>query len=289
MKPDPVKAPDFVNPADGYEMMLIPAGKAIFGSADDDPDAQDDEKPQFEAELPDYYLGLYCVTIVQYAAFLNAVDASLKECDRWIHGRHPRSRIIHVAPEYKVNGERWNEYPAGHVTWDGAHAYCEWAGLRLPTELECEKGARGPRGLLFPWGDEWEERRCRHKGNAPRFRTPHPSHYADPYEYELYAREQEAFQETCHVSDYPQGASAWGLYNMSGNVNEWCSDWYESDAYGRYANGDLTPPSTGSHRATRGGCFRFRSIDCRTTSRFAQWPSPHHLEGDIGFRCARGL
>ena len=62
----------FTNPKDGYEMALIPAGKAIFGSRDDDADADYSEKPQFEAELPGFYLGIYCVTNAQYLQFVEA-------------------------------------------------------------------------------------------------------------------------------------------------------------------------------------------------------------------------
>jgi len=144
--PTPVKAPDFINPTDGYEMVLIPRGKATFGSTRGDLDAFEDEKPQFEAALPDYHLGLYCVTNRQYVAFLNAVQPANADLERWIAVGEP-SHVLVSDSIYAVDDEdRYGDHPVVSMSWFGAQAYCDWAGLRLPTELEWERAPGAPRG-----------------------------------------------------------------------------------------------------------------------------------------------
>jgi formylglycine-generating enzyme required for sulfatase activity len=251
------------HPADGNEMILIPAGKSLIGSAADDPDAEDRERPQFEVELPDYYIGLACVTNEQYAVFLSSLRPSSSDLEEWIL-LDSDCHVVSRDGAYEVDdAEQWALHPVVQASWYGAVAYCAWAGLRLPTELEWEKAARGPQGFRYPWGDEWDGERCRHSGG-------------------------EDSEGTCEVWDYPHGVSGYGLYNPGGNVWEWCSDWYDEKVYARYARGDLTPPATGDDRVVRGGSWYYGLTTLfRAAYRSSSFPANRYFS--LGFRCVRGL
>jgi formylglycine-generating enzyme required for sulfatase activity len=239
------------NPIDGYEMVLVPAGKALVGD------------PPFEVNLPDYYLGLYCVTNVQYAAFLSAAQPSDGDLEKWVL-LDSDCHVVRSDSGYGVDDEEgYGDHPVVQVSWYGAEAYCEWAGLRLPSELEWEKGARGTEGEVYPWGNEWKAEYCRHAGNR-------------------------GSERTCRVWEYPDGVSVWGCYNMSGNVWEWCADCYDAGVYKSYATGDLTPPSTGSSRVVRGGSWR-SDFPWFFRAAYRIYNGPSNRYGYPGFRCARGL
>jgi formylglycine-generating enzyme required for sulfatase activity len=247
------------NEIDGTELVLIPEGElsagggGVFG---------DDGRGQFIVSLHAYYLARYPVTNAQYALFLTKRNPNLKELKEWIGLDNKWCFIRKSAIGYEVFGGK-NEHPVVNISWYGADAYCKWAGLRLPTELEWEKGARGVDGRVYPWGNDWDESMCRNSEN-----------HGD--------------ETTCSVISYPNGISPWGLFQMVGNVQERCADCYDPSAYDRYRKGDFTTPK-GSTRVARGGSWYDGDLlTCRAA--FRTHDSDPSLPANLcGFRCAKSL
>ena len=256
-------------------MRLVPAGEFIMGSTPEQIEAARgmdiygheftllDELPQFRAFLPDFYLSERAITNDQFARFLSETRPLLPDELRHLapvleHVRVPKSKtgLYSVAPGFE-------QHPVIHVSWFGAEAYCRWAGLRLPTEVEWEKAARGTDGRLYPWGNQWHDDFLRWAGDKRR-----------PYD------------SPAPVDACPEGCSPYGIFQMAGNVDEWCADWYQWDVYRRYATGDLRLPTAGERRVVRGGnCVAAKKILFRCAHRRGNDPAIVNVLY-TGIRCA---
>ena len=235
------------NPQDGSVLTLIPAGTFLAGGSE----YHEGHTKPFVAHLDAYYLGITPVTNRQYKLFLDATGREPpggEELDAEVWGE----------PEFP---EQWASHPVVNVTWYDAIAYCRWANVRLPTELEWEKGARGIDGRLFPWGSHWDRNLC--QNDVTR-----------------------GLDTTCGVWSHPEGTSVWGCYQMAGNVWEWCTDWFSPGAYKRYAHGDLSPPSSGRARATRGSSW-FNEVDNNFHCAYRFSLEPDDRGSHYGFRVAK--
>jgi len=166
----------------GIEMVTIPAGEFLYG--------EDNQK----VYLSEYCLARTPVTNLQYRGFVEATGH--RKPYHWSGGQIPL---------------RKGDHPVVHVSWRDAEAFCQWAGCRLPTELEWEKGARGADGSKYPWGNGWQGGHCN--------------------------TIETGIGDTTSVTRYPDSASPYGLLDMAGNVYEWCDDWYDGDRKGKMLRG----------------------------------------------------
>lgn len=235
--------PIIENEKDGTLLALIPEGNFQAGHE------------KFRVRLPACYLALHPVTNAQYRQFVRET------------GHRPPDQTWADHPVWKRKSfpAKMANHPVVCVNWHDVQAYCQWAGLRLPTELEWEKGARGTDGRLFPWGNEWQGDRCNRR---TRWQG-----------------------EACEVWNYPEGQSPWGLYQMGGNISEWCEDWYRNNTYAHDSSGNVTlaGPSTGSSHVVRGARRIEHECDFKvvTECEHRDADPPERGDGFNGFRCAR--
>lgn len=219
-------------------MILIPAGPFIFGSDNSVPD----ESPAQSIDLPAFEIDQYEVTNDNFAQF---VAATGYETHAEKSGQN----------SWRVYAAGKGDHPVVKVTWDDALAFCNWAGKRLPTEMEWEKAARGTDGRLYPWGNTFDPSLAKVKGTGPRGITA--------------------------VGSFPDGVSPYGVADMSGNVWEWTASWFQA-----YPGNTSGSENYGEQfRVTRGGAWFEVAAQVTTFNRNAT--KPIGSNDDLGFRCAR--
>ena len=239
-------------------MLQIPAGKFWMGRTQSMwrdaigtvPRAKNDDRPANHIYLDAFYMDKYEVTNTDYARFLQATGA--KAPWHWPQGKVP-------------GGE--DKQAVSNVNWLEATAYCKWAGKRLPTEAEWEKASRG--GLdrkPFSWGDADGE-----GGDDP------------------YARQ--SVDVAALNKDKPMAVGSfapngYGLYDMTGNVDEWINDWYDLNYYAFMPKRNPQGPETGLYRSVRGGGWADGKGE-RTTTFYRNFSDPELRSYTIGFRCAK--
>jgi len=203
-----------------------------------------DEKPEQEIYLDAFYVDKYEVTVKAYNIFRRNA-AYVKPSFPFLQG----DEKVLETPTFPVVG----------VSWYDSVNYCKWAGKRLLTEAEWEKASRGTHGLKFPWSNKFLEKRANLSGKADGFEFMAP------------------------VGSFPMGRSVYGVYDMSGNVSEWVLDIYDQFYYQSAPMMNPTGPEEGKNRVYRGGSWDSRSVDIRTSKRFAA--TEGRKDAVLGFRC----
>jgi formylglycine-generating enzyme len=275
-------------------MAALPGGEFLMGTDGSYGYPADGEGPVHSVTLSPFRIAPHAVTNSEFAGFVEATG-HVTEAERYgwsfvfgglLPDEFPPTRGVANAPWWRqVHGSCWlhpegpqsgldgrDDHPVVHVSWNDAQAYCAWSGTRLPTEAEWEYAARGGlAGERYPWGAELEPG-GEHRMNVFQGRFPVENSCADGY------------AGTAPVDAFEP--NAYGLHNMTGNVWEWCADWYETDHYAAPGAGADPPgPSAGTHRVMRGGSYLCHASYCnryRVDSRSAN--EPDSSTGNLGFR-----
>jgi formylglycine-generating enzyme required for sulfatase activity/serine/threonine protein kinase len=202
----------------------------------------EDETPVHKVDVPPFYMDKTEVTNAEYAKFVEATNHTPPRGAAW--------NGLRVRPGFE-------DHPVTNVNYEDAEAYAKWAGKRLPTENEWEKAARGADDRLYPWGKEFDPKRCNVSASGGETTAP--------------------------VGRYPDGATVFGCLDMTGNVWEWTSGPYT--AYPGNTTGKGFDPAK---RVCRGGSWKEKEPSgVMATTRLAQTTDTRVAE--IGFRCAKDV
>ncbi len=272
----------------------LPGGAFAMGDPFGEGYPNDGEQPVHDVHVDAFSIAVTAVTNAQFAAFVDATGY-VTDAERF-----GSSAVFHLAVQARdedivgritgvdwwieVQGADWAHpygrrslwrelprHPVVHISWFDASAFCAWAGARLPTEAEWEYAARGGHvGQRFPWGDELTpdgEHRC----NIWQGVFPEENTLADGYLTTAPVR-------TFEPNDF-------GIYQTSGNVWEWCADWFATDYYSKSRHQNPPGPDHGTRRVMRGGSYLCHDSYChryRVAARSSN--TPESSSGNLGFR-----
>jgi sulfatase modifying factor 1 len=297
------------------DMKYIPDGGFEMGDHFD-PEGYDDELPVHAVLVDAFFMSKYEITNQQYCDYLNsAYPAQLKVvsgvvyaasddpcdypyCDTTTSSSY--SRITWNGSSFGVVSDK-EDHPMVQVSWYGSVAYCNWRsseggyeacynlstwvcdftkkGYRLATEAEWEYAARGGNHspyYRYPWGDSIDGSKANYWESG------------DPYETGDYPwTTPVGYYDGSQIPAGSDMANGYGLYDMAGNVWEWCNDWYASDYYDTSPFDNPTGPVSGSSRVLRGGGWSHNANRCRVASRY--YYDPDDRGSGLGFRIVLDL
>ncbi|MGO4500785.1 formylglycine-generating enzyme family protein [Paenibacillus sp. 2RAB27] len=278
------------------DMIYLPGGEFLMGTDDREGFPSDGEGPVRAVTIDPFYIDSYTVTNSEFKKFVEATGY-VTEAEKfgWSYVFHlfvsgtgvniigsPRQTPWWLgvesaswrAPEGPGSGiEERLDHPVIHISWNDAEAYCRWAGKRLPTEAEWEFAARG--GLVqkrYPWGDEIKPG-GKHMCNIWQGKFPEKNNASD------------GFAGTAPVKSFE--ANGFGLYQVAGNVWEWCADWFSTNFHVNAPRVNPSGPPKGTGRVMRGGSYLCHRSYCNRYRVGARSKNtPDSSTGNIGFRCA---
>ena len=281
------------------DMTALDGGKFLMGTETDWGFPADGEGPVREIHVDPFYIDTFPVTVEAFARFVEATGyATEAERFGWsfvFHSQIPQGAYDKLVDDTvaghewwcKVAGACWArpegpdssiarrmDHPVTHVSHVDAAAYCAWAGKRLPTEAEWEYAARGGREQnAYPWGNELEPG-GKHLCNVWQGRFPTEDSGADGY------------KGSCPVDAFPP--NGYGVYSITGNVWEWCADWFHPAYHAAASRANPTGPPSGSAKVMKGGSFLCHASYCnryRVAARTSN--TPDSATANLGFRCVR--
>lgn len=241
------------------KLIFVQGGVLVMGS----PSGDEDEKPMHVVFLKSFYIGRYEITNAQYAKFLNYYKS-----DKVKSGRFSGKKMIY---EHELgivkNGNKWfsqpgyEKHPVVNITWYGANEFCQYLGCRLPTEAEWEYAARGGKNT----------KKYRYSGSNK------------PYEVAWYY--QNSGKKTHPIAK--KRPNELNIYDLSGNVWEWCSDIYDKDYYKKSPKYYPKGPKQGLYRVARGGSYISSLSNLRNTDRVRALPDDK--SSAFGFRIVKSI
>lgn len=263
------------------EMVMVPAGEFLMGNPDDGL-SYDDEQPQRKVYVGSFLIDRYEVTNALYQQFVNATGHAAPS--------HQKPELSLWHDKTPLPGSE--QHPVVNVSWEDAVAYCRWQDKRLPTEAEWEKAARGLDGRRYPWGNEWDLTQA----NSASYWAGRTIEFKDGKEWKAFwvtgdgaqiSHERGLNGEvlTMPVGSFPDGASPYGLFDMTGNASEWVQDWYEPYSYLNAPLSDPQGPNGQLLKVVRGGSWLKPARNLRTSDRDYGYPTDR--ASGIGFRCAK--
>ena len=213
--------------------VLVPAGSFLMG------DSRDKKRVAHKVHLDKFWIDKYEVTNAEYKEFLNDTG--------------------HTEPKYWED-PRYNDdpQPVVGVTFEDAKSYCTWTNMRLPSEAEWEKAARGGQSRLYPWGDRPEAA--------------------------LSNTSESKKNRALGSGGFPNDVSPYGVHEMAGNVLEWCLDFYDKNYYKVSPSRNPVGPTDGNKRVARGGAWMFDLVEMSKRRAL----KPETALPYLGFRCAKG-
>ncbi len=241
-----------VSPVDGMTMVYVPEGEFTMGENDTDACGDPSVCPEHEVYLDAFWIDQTEVTNAQFVDFLNE-EGNQREGATFFDDGFIYNHIEQIDGEWKID-RGYDDHPVIDVTWDGAKAYCEWVGRRLPTEAEWEKAARGTEGWMYPWGNEFI------------------NFYSD-------------YIETAPVGSYPGTSSPYGALNMVGNVSEWVYDRWDVYPGGDPEASDRFGES--EYHVVRGSYSGPGFSEDGALASLRNGNHSYNVDRGIGFRCAQ--
>lgn len=296
-------APLVITNSIGIKLMRIPAGEFMMGGQESaaqlvaafpahhrKPEFFNDEYPRHRVRITKpFYLGAREVTVGQFGRFVGEsgykTEAEIDGAGGW--GYNPATGVCEgrrLRYNWRSPGfPQTAEHPVLDVTWNDAAAFCRWLSkaegktYRLPTEAEWEYACRAGGSARYSFGDNPDDLVQRTNTLGARGRTEFP-HVQD-----VTAAAGEKLHFTMPVGGF--APNAFGLYDMHGNVWEWCADWYAADYYAHSPVDDPQGPDSGDTRVRRGGGWNSFPLWARAS--FRNWNTPQSRCVNLGFRVAR--